>query len=113
MGIQERVKYLLVAISLTLSLRAAPDMRAVKPDLAVRPLSEGKPAAGRRVKQTHPNWKDTEVYHVLYLSRDWKPGKRYPLIIEYAGNGPYKNKFRDISAGRPEGSKIGYGASGW
>ena len=112
MGIQERVKYLLVAISLALSLRAAPDMRAVKPDLAVRPLSEGKPAAGRRVKQTHPNWKDTEVYHVLYLPRDWKPGKRYPVIVEYAGNGPYKNKFGDVSPGHPEGSKMGYGISG-
>ncbi len=112
MGIQERVKYLLVAISLALSLRAAPDMRAVKPDLAVRPLSEGKPAAGRRVKQTHPNWKDTEVYHVLYLPMDWKPGKRYPVIVEYAGNGPYKNKFGDVSPGHPEGSKMGYGISG-
>jgi len=69
------------------------------------------PTPGKRVKQTHPDWKDTEVYHVIYLPKDWQPNKRYPVIVEYAGNGPFKNKFGDISAGHPEGSKMGYGIS--
>jgi|TARA_B100000959_G_scaffold280609_1_gene342758 hypothetical protein len=90
----------------------APDISSVKPDLILPPLTEGAPTPGKRVKQTHPDWKDTEVYHVIYLPKDWRPKKRYPVIVEYAGNGPYKNKFGDISTGRPEGSKMGYGISG-
>ena len=111
MGIQERVKYFMLAFSLSLSLQAAPDIRSVKPDLLVPPLSDGKPAAGRRVKQTLPRWQDSKVYHVLYLPTDWKPDKKLPIIIELAGNGPYKNRFGDVSTGHPEGSKMGYGIS--
>ena len=112
MGIQERVKYFMLAFSLSLSLQAAPDIRSVKPDLLVPPLSDGKPAAGRRVKQTLPRWQDSKVYHVLYLPTDWKPDKKPPIIIELAGNGPYKNRFGDVNTGHPEGSKMGYGISG-
>ena len=112
MGIQEHVKYLLLAFFLSLSLRAAPDIRTVKPDLVVPPLSHSKPAAGRRVKQTLPEWQDSKVYHVLYLPTDWKLGKKFPVIVELAGNGPYKNRFGDVSTGHPEGSKMGYGISG-
>ena len=93
-------------------VHGALDISSVKPDLVIPSLTKGKPAAGKRVKQTHPDWKDTEVYHVIYLPKDWRPDKRYPVIVEYAGNGPYKNKFGDISLGRPESSKMGYGISG-
>ena len=88
------------------------DISTVKPDLVIPSLTKGRPAAGKRVKQTHPDWRDTKVYHVIYLPKDWRPDKRYPVIVEYAGNGPYKNKFGDTSAGRPESSKMGYGISG-
>ena len=91
---------------------AAVDISSVKPDLILPSLTKGEPSAGKRVKQTHPDWKETEVYHVIYLPKDWRPNKRYPVIVEYAGNGPFKGKFGDISAGRPEGSKMGYGISG-
>ena len=69
-----------------------------------------RPAAGggETVKQVHPDWMQTEVYHLLYLPKDWQPGKRYPVIVEYAGNGPYQNRFGDISTGHPEGSKMGW-----
>ena len=89
----------------------AEDISSVKPDLILPSLVKGEPAAGKRVKQTHPDWKETEVYHVIYLPKDWRPNKRYPVIVEYAGNGPFKGKFGDISAGRPESSKMGYGIS--
>ena len=90
---------------------AAVDISSVKPDLILPSLVKGEPSAGKRVKQTHPDWKETEVYHVIYLPKDWRPNKRYPVIVEYAGNGPFKGKFGDISAGRPESSKMGYGIS--
>ena len=64
----------------------APDIGSVKPDLTIPLLTKGKPAAGKRVKQTHPGWEYTQVYHVIYLPKDWNPGKRYPVIVEYAGN---------------------------
>jgi len=97
---------------LALALGAAPDIHTIKPDLVLPPLVQGAPAAGRRVKETHPDWKGTSVYHIIYLPRDWRAGKSYPVLVEYAGNGPFKNRFGDVSTGHPEGSKMGYGISG-
>ncbi len=91
---------------------AAPDISSIPADLELPTLASGKPAAGKRVKQTQPRWKDSQVYHVLYLPGDWKEGETYPVIVEYAGNGYYRNKFGDISTGHPEKSKMGYGISG-
>ncbi len=34
------------------------------------------------------------------------------MIVEYAGNGGYSNRFGDVSLGVPEDSKLGYGISG-
>ena len=90
----------------------APDISSVKPDLILPPLTEGAPTPGKRVKQTHPDWKYTKVYHVIYLPKDWRPKKRYPVIVEYAGNGPYRNRHGDRSAGTVQGSNLGYGMSG-
>ena len=46
------------------------------------------------------------MYHLLYLPTDWVKGKKYPVIVEYAGN-----KFKS-SPGTVEGSNLGYGISG-
>lgn len=83
-----------------------PDIRTVEPDLTVPPLSDGPARPGARVRV------GGDVYHVLYLPSDWRPGQRYPLIVEYAGNGNYRNSFGDVSTGVPEGSNLGYGISG-
>ncbi len=87
------------------------DIGTVKPDLKIPELSQGGPAPGKRIKQTLKDYEETDVHHVLYLPTDWKPGGRYPVIVEYAGNGPYKDRYGDISTGRVEGSKLGYGIS--
>lgn len=104
--------HLILALS---TLLAAPtrDIRDVEPDLIVPEVTAGEPAAGRRVRQTLPQYRDTQVYHVLYLPTDWTPHskKRWPVIVEYAGNGPYKDKYGDVSTGEVEGSKLGYGIS--
>ncbi|MBK7931650.1 MAG: hypothetical protein IPJ98_30480 [Bryobacterales bacterium] len=89
-----------------------PDIRTVPPDLQTPPVVPGEAAAGRRVRQTIARWQDTEVHHALYLPHDWKPGGRYPVIVEYAGNGNYRNRFGDVSEGTVEGSNLGYGLSG-
>lgn len=88
-----------------------PDISTVPPDLEVPPLSDAAPGPGLRVKQALPAWRQTAVYQVLYLPKDWQPSRRYPVIVEYAGNGNYRNKLGDVSTGRPEGSKLGYGMS--
>ena len=89
---------------LTLSLSAAelPDLRSVPPDLVVPTLSEGPPAAGKRVRHG---------LSVLYLPTDWKADAKWPMIVELAGNGGYTNKYGDVSTGLPEGSNLGYGLS--
>jgi len=110
MGLQKIVA--IAGLSLAVSAAAAQDIRTVKPDLVMPALADGKPAAGKRVKGVHPDWRHTAVYHMLYLPRDWQPGKKYPVLVEYAGNGPYRNPFGDVSTGHPEGSNMGYGISG-
>jgi lysophospholipase L1-like esterase len=89
-----------------------PDLNTVTPDLTVPPLTSGAPAPGRRVQHFLPAFQGTPIHHVLYLPTDWQPGARYPVLVEYAGNGGYSNKFGDVSTGLPEGSKLGYGISG-
>jgi hypothetical protein len=64
------------------------------------------------VRQTLAEWQGTDVYHVVYLPEDFDPGQRYPLIVELAGNGGFRNQIGDVSTGVPQGSKLGYGISG-
>lgn len=85
-----------------------PDISRVTPDLVVPPLEEGPPAPGKRVRVGDP----FGVYHVVYLPEDWNPARRWPVLVEYAGNGNYRNRFGDESRGRPEDSCLGYGLSG-
>lgn len=85
-----------------------PDIRSVPPDLTVPALGDGPPFPGARVRVPARG----DLYHVLYLPEDWQRGRRYPLIVEYAGNGGYRNAYGDVSTGVPEGSNLGYGISG-
>ena len=94
------------------TLKGAPDISTAKPDLTTPKMVVGAPAAGKRVRQTLPQYEGTAVYHALYLPTDWRAGGRYPVIVEYAGNGPYRNRYGDTSAGTVEGSNLGYGLTG-
>lgn len=88
-----------------------PDLTTVPTDLTVPPTVNDSAAAGKRVQQTTQGWEGTQVHHALYLPTDWKPGAKYPVLVEYAGNGGYRNKFGDTSEGTVEGSNLGYGIS--
>ena len=72
-------------------------------------LSEGDPAAGKRVAITPPEYSGTEVFHTLYLPEDWeKYGPPLPIIFEYTGNYfPTSG-----STGEVEHAGLGYGLSG-
>ena len=60
-------------------------------DLTIPQISQGPPSAGKRVRQKLVNYDHTNVYHVLYLPVNWEQGKKYPVIVEYPGNGPYRS----------------------
>jgi len=88
-----------------------PDIRSVPPDLQTPAVVDGAPAPGKRVRQTTSAYRGTQVHHALYLPEDWDRKRRHPMIVEYAGNGNYKNEFGDVSEGTVEGSNLGYGIS--
>lgn len=92
--------------------QSPPDIRTVPADLTIPRLEPGEAAPGKRVRAVLPEWKSTEVYHIVYLPEDFDPAKRYPVIVEFSGNGGYTSKWGDVSTGLPEGSKLGYGMSG-
>ena len=91
---------------------APPDVATVPADLQVPAISDAAPAAGLRVKQTTNGWEGTAVHHALCLPQNWKPGGKFAVIVEYAGNGGYKNAFGDACDGTVEGCHLGYGISG-
>lgn len=95
-----------------LAAESLPDLSTVPKDLETPRVIEAPPAPGLRVRQTTPGWEGTAVYHALYLPVNWRPAGRYPLLVEYAGNGNFTNKFGDVSLGIIEGSNLGYGLSG-
>jgi hypothetical protein len=88
-----------------------PDLATVAPDLVVPEARSAAPAPGVRSVQVTAGWEDTAVHHTLYLPVDWVPGRSYPVIVEYAGNGGYRNAYGDVSEGTVEGSRLGYGLS--
>jgi hypothetical protein len=89
-----------------------PDLRSVAPDLCTPPVVSDAPAPGKRVRQVTPEYAGTNVHHALYLPIEWKPGGRYPVIVEYPGNGPYVGPYGDRCEGTVEGCNLGYGISG-
>jgi len=91
---------------------ALPDIHSIPSDLAVPALTHQPPGAGRRVRRTLSAFAHTDVYHTLYLPVDWEPGKRYPILVEYPGNGPYHSPYGDYSSGEVEDCDMGFGISG-
>ncbi|MCX6873801.1 MAG: hypothetical protein NTW21_08330 [Verrucomicrobia bacterium] len=98
------VLLLAVISTWTANLRAEnhPDVLTIAPDLEHPAIIAGDPAPGKMVLQFLPAYAGTEVAHALYLPTDWAPGKRFPVLIEYCGNG---SRVRD-------GNWIGYGITG-
>lgn len=77
-------------------------------DLVTPPMTHEAPAAGKRVWQQAPEYRDTDVYHSLYLPQNWLPGKNYPVLVEYTGNKFPPGK----GSGEVKDANLGYGISG-
>ena len=102
---------LMILCLLSIAAQAQTNLNEVLCILTVPHVVSAAPSAGKRVVATTLNWSGTDVHHALYLPEDWKPGGTYPVIVEYAGNGGYKNKLGDVSEGTVEGCAMGYGLS--
>lgn len=90
------------------ALSPAEDVQETPADLITPRMTDMAPAAGRRVKQVAPEFVGSEVYHALYLPRDWSMNKKFPVIVEYTGN-----KWEACnSTGEAKDANLGYGISG-
>lgn len=90
---------------------AARDMRDVVPDLVPPDVTLTGPGPGRRVYERATGFEST-VQHVLYLPTNHNGNQKWPIIVEWTGNGPYRNERGDISTGMPEHGLLGYGLAG-
>ncbi|MCL2659145.1 MAG: hypothetical protein FWD64_01320, partial [Acidobacteriaceae bacterium] len=88
-----------------------PDVRSIAADLTTPPAIAAAPSPGVRARRALAAYAGTEVHHTLYLPSDWKPGKKYPVLVEYPGNGPYTSPCGDSSSGDVEDCNLGYGIS--
>ncbi len=89
-----------------------PDITSVPTDLTPPSMQVAQPAPGQRVRMTLAEYRESDVYHSLYLPAEWTPDGRYPVIVEYAGNGPFRNAIGDTCSGKVEDCNLGYGIGG-
>ncbi len=89
-----------------------PDVTSVAADLEVPVMVTDGPEAGKRVRAVTTGWEGTEVHHSLWLPPEWTATSRWPVVVELAGNGGYKNKYGDVCDGSVAGCLLGYGMSG-
>lgn len=96
----------------SLSAAEPVNLNSLPSDLKIPAVTQKTPQPGKRVWQQNPGFEKTEIAHALYLPPDWKPDKKYPVIMEYPGNGGYSNALKDRSQGRVQDCKLGFGLSG-
>jgi len=72
-------------------------------------IERSAPAAGKRVYQKLPGWENTPIEHVLTLPKEWKPGAKFPIIVEYTGNVFYHKWCH--STGLTDQGNMAYGLS--
>ena len=77
-------------------------------DLVTPKMTEGHPAAGKCVRQVSPEYRQSKVYHSLYLPTDWVKGKTFPVLVEYTGNKFPPGK----GSGEVKDANLGYGLTG-
>lgn len=88
------------------------DVHVILHDVFMPPLTAGEPQPGRWVRQTLPDYAATAAYHCVYLPTDWQPGRKFPVLAGFPGNGPFRNRYGDRSGGMPEDNPMGFGVSG-
>lgn len=88
------------------------DINGTAPDLIVPTVSiHNTPQPGKRVRATLPGWAGS-THHILYLPPEWTPSRKWPVLFDLAGNGPFHDNIGDSCDGTVEGQSLGYGISG-
>jgi hypothetical protein len=87
------------------------NLNSITRDIHIPPISPEPAQAGKRVKITTSSWPKESVYHTLHLPTNWQANLKFPILVEFAGNGNYRNGLGDSSSGRVEDCVIGYGLS--
>jgi hypothetical protein len=75
--------------------------------LEVPELEDAPPGPGKRVRYRLAGDEGSGIYSVLHLPADWRPGKTYPVVVEYPGNVFFAPAC--YSTGLPDQCVIGYG----
>jgi lysophospholipase L1-like esterase len=84
----------------------------VTPDRFPLPLTWEAPATGKRSLIRAPGYEQTEAYHVVSLPTDWQSGRKYPIYVEWTGNGGYADPCGEQTNGRPESGRLAIGLAG-
>lgn len=84
----------------------------VEPDRFALPLTWESPATGKRSLVRAPGYEQTEAYHVVTLPTDWSPGRKFPIYVEWTGNGGYVDPCGERTTGRPESGRLALGLAG-
>jgi hypothetical protein len=87
----------------------APDWELPVGRLEVPDVEDAAPAPGKRVRYRLARDAAKGIYSILNLPEDWRPGKTFPVIVEYPGNLFYGAAC--YSSGLPDQCVIGYGMS--
>lgn len=82
------------------------------PDVIPPPVTAGEPAPGRRALLQLADRDVTAVAHTLCLPTDWTPEGRYPVLVEWAGNGPSTGPLGETNSGRAEDACLAVGLAG-
>ncbi|HBJ37827.1 MAG TPA: hypothetical protein DDZ51_24335 [Planctomycetaceae bacterium] len=88
------------------------DDREVAADFDLPPLSHESPGPGRRSIRQAAIVDGSQAYHLLALPSDWNASRKYPVLVEWTGNGPYENDRGDRSSGRVEDARLASGLAG-
>jgi hypothetical protein len=86
--------------------------RKVATDVDLPPLTHESPGPGRRSIRQASIVDGSQAYHLLTLPTDWNASRRYPVMVQWTGNGPYENDRGDRSSGRIEDARLAYGLAG-
>lgn len=84
----------------------------VEPDRFALPLTWEAPSTGKRALVRAPGYAETEAYHVVTLPTDWSPGRKFPVYVEWTGNGGYVDPCGERTTGRPESGRLAIGLAG-
>ena len=85
----------------------APPWQRPPARLDVPPVTNAESAPGTRVRYRMAGDEQNSIYSVLNLPKDWQPGKKYPVVVEYPGNIFFVPTC--YSTGQPDQCVIGYG----